>query len=531
MSEWSGYFKRAVQSLDQTLEQAMNSGNASKEPSEDVEDPAPITVSTKLEEAPSFDQIRQLASDDVRLLQEIEDLEKAIHEFVTERMQSVSTKLKYLSLENARLNEGLGPAPGAATAKKIDLLMEEGQRLSQQELKLNTVIRKLRIERNELKKEVESVHSLASTSSDSEERKSTKLQKDLEDTHTQLKSLRGQCQSLEQQLSDQTARAERQTALAEHFRGLSAASTNKQAFEHSEELQHKLDHLERDQEAAREQWLQTEQRLQSTIAELEAALKVRDSRAKDSQSRIVELQAELQSVRTKYSESDSALKEVRAHSDRLQETLAELKSQYDAVCKQASGFEEELLALNRAKAAPSPSPVPPVVEQVPTLEFTEPPPLEPLEPSEPVASASVLDSLGSPPLSRSASNASVHSESQEATSTHLITKLNYTVRKLENELLSCREMLESARKEKNEAYDEMAKFMTVGDEVEKLRNDNEVKAARIKELEDRLDPVLVKLGQKSEEVQELRADVEDLKDMYKEQVQALVSEIENLKSR
>ncbi|KAH3679256.1 hypothetical protein WICMUC_001136 [Wickerhamomyces mucosus] len=104
----------------------------------------------------------------------------------------------------------------------------------------------------------------------------------------------------------------------------------------------------------------------------------------------------------------------------------------------------------------------------------------------------------------------------------LLGKMSNQVRRLEAELSSMNEDLERLENEKKQANEEIVRLMKDNENVDAYKS-------RIKELEEdvesysrRHEQMLEILGEKSEQVEELKADVQDLKDLCKLQVQQLV---------
>jgi hypothetical protein len=110
-------------------------------------------------------------------------------------------------------------------------------------------------------------------------------------------------------------------------------------------------------------------------------------------------------------------------------------------------------------------------------------------------------------------------------SVQLVGKMNTTIRRLESDLANCRQDLVKMTKSKDDAYQEVIKLMKVNDELLTYKDKAASLEARIAELETREQTTLEMLGEKSELVEELRADVEDLKTMYRQQIEDLVDRL------
>ncbi|OBT95282.1 hypothetical protein VE01_06667 [Pseudogymnoascus verrucosus] len=107
-------------------------------------------------------------------------------------------------------------------------------------------------------------------------------------------------------------------------------------------------------------------------------------------------------------------------------------------------------------------------------------------------------------------------------SVQLVERMSAAVRRLENEKISSKEELVRLASQRDEARAEIVSLMQ---EVEAKRADN----ARVSELEKEVDAInaryqttLEMLGEKSEMVEELKADVQDVKAMYRELVENTV---------
>jgi predicted RNase H-like nuclease (RuvC/YqgF family) len=107
-------------------------------------------------------------------------------------------------------------------------------------------------------------------------------------------------------------------------------------------------------------------------------------------------------------------------------------------------------------------------------------------------------------------------------SVQLVERMSATVRRLESELAAIREEITSVQSQRDDARKEVVEMVR---EVEEARG----RAARITELEREVDELrrreeytLEMLGEKSERVEELKQDVQDLKLMYRDLVSSTV---------
>ncbi|GME94605.1 unnamed protein product [[Candida] boidinii] len=108
------------------------------------------------------------------------------------------------------------------------------------------------------------------------------------------------------------------------------------------------------------------------------------------------------------------------------------------------------------------------------------------------------------------------------TNIQMITKLSAHVRRLEMELITAKEELTELNKEKTEASNEIIKLIKENERVVELKLQLDDYESKIDELNRNYETTLIILGEKSERVEELNADVEDLKDLLRQQVQQMV---------
>lgn len=107
-------------------------------------------------------------------------------------------------------------------------------------------------------------------------------------------------------------------------------------------------------------------------------------------------------------------------------------------------------------------------------------------------------------------------------SVQLVEKLSAAVRRLETEKVNTKEELARISAQRDEARAEMVTLMR---EVEKGRQAGEEVArlqAQVAEVNERYETTLELLGEKSELVEELKADVEDVKAMYRDLVERTI---------
>lgn len=104
-------------------------------------------------------------------------------------------------------------------------------------------------------------------------------------------------------------------------------------------------------------------------------------------------------------------------------------------------------------------------------------------------------------------------------SVQLVERMSATVRRLESERAGFKDELERITSQRDEARREVVELMK---EVEEKRaGDEEVRKLeeQVQQLNERYQTTLEMLGEKSEQVEELKADIADLKDIYRDTLQ------------
>lgn len=104
----------------------------------------------------------------------------------------------------------------------------------------------------------------------------------------------------------------------------------------------------------------------------------------------------------------------------------------------------------------------------------------------------------------------------------LVTRLGSEVRRLENELRNMQRDQERISKDKEDADEEILKLLERNDKIVNTIEENKNLKRELETVSKRLEVSLQLLGEKTETVEELENDVNDLKDMIKQQVQQMV---------
>lgn len=109
----------------------------------------------------------------------------------------------------------------------------------------------------------------------------------------------------------------------------------------------------------------------------------------------------------------------------------------------------------------------------------------------------------------------------------LVTRLGSEVRRLENELRNMQKDHERLALDKDSANEEILRLLDRNDKATKIIDENKSLKQELETISKRLEVSLQLLGEKAETVEELENDVNDLKDMIKQQVQQMVEIQEN----
>ena len=107
-------------------------------------------------------------------------------------------------------------------------------------------------------------------------------------------------------------------------------------------------------------------------------------------------------------------------------------------------------------------------------------------------------------------------------SVQLVERMSAAVRRLESEKAASKDEIARLATQRDEARDQIVELMREVQDGRGTQGRLKVLETEKEELEKRLDASLELLGEKSEKVEELRNDVQDLKTMYRELVESKV---------
>lgn len=553
---------------DNTTSLCVNNDNSSL--SDANEEPNLITVSTLViapEFAPHLDKARRLAlktrtNDALDLVEGLETYHKEIHDFeenVSCRLVSANSKLAVLSRAKIKTSSGL--------ENQIAMLVEEGTRLSKRELDLGTNVKKLRADRQAALKKCEQVS-----------------QKEAE-----IQSLKTVLENTKQNLRDTEAEVEHLRSYKETSTELSTHERRESSDLNSlPDGNVQLDASTKSFIEERERWHKMESELLSRIAELEQNHELRTAVSTQIQQRLLDaqkaaglardeqaaLQDEFDAMKHTFLENEEKLKARLKNAEEKISKLEERNGSHEEDPLQASssklqtktpgeGAESiESVGSDLSQIALSSSPHP--LDES-SFRYSPPPSVHiekefeaesdfntfdqnqvALGPSGPFGtlaedfdpyhqpsgerySQGLIDD-GSSFLNASRRESSMlGSESISGSQLHLIRKLTASVRRLESELSTAQKAAELSKQQRLDAQAEIARLIEVQEELESVRTVNESLSREINSLKEQLNAQSTIKTEYHDRIEELDADIQDLKDMYKEQIEALIGEIESLK--
>lgn len=107
-------------------------------------------------------------------------------------------------------------------------------------------------------------------------------------------------------------------------------------------------------------------------------------------------------------------------------------------------------------------------------------------------------------------------------SAQMVSKLAAEIRRFEVELSSMKIQFDRAQKEKNTANSEIVRLLEENEYLKSLEDEKNCLSQEVKDLQSKLETSLQLLGEKTEQAEELENDVQDLKDMMKQQIQDMI---------
>ncbi len=110
----------------------------------------------------------------------------------------------------------------------------------------------------------------------------------------------------------------------------------------------------------------------------------------------------------------------------------------------------------------------------------------------------------------------------------MMSKLSSHIRRLEVEVMTLKDEVNELNVQKQEASKEIIRLLNENEKVESYKTKLSTLEDQLKQLNNDYDATLQVLGEKTEKCSELEADVYDLKDLMRQQVQQMVEMQERL---
>lgn len=133
-----------------------------------------------------------------------------------------------------------------------------------------------------------------------------------------------------------------------------------------------------------------------------------------------------------------------------------------------------------------------------------------------------------PSTPRPASPSAVARPTTLGTPAGAIERLNGEVMHKDESLLAARRQIDDLTKSRTALADELVVLVGKNEELSKQCTELPKVKAALKEMEEKLDAVMVMYGEKKEEASELRLDLQDFRQLYQVQTQQLCDQIEQL---
>lgn len=271
-------------------------------------------------------------------------------------------------------------------------------------------------------------------------------------------------------------------------------------------------------ENERKRAIEKDAKLQEEVKSLNERLEEAESELEELRLQVTTLEAQVEADSVVKKELEERIQVLIKEKEELNEKEAKdqegLKSQYQRLMKERLAEERKQFEIKLKAAAAAAS----SASSTPTLDQDSDD--IPVNKTKHVRTPSIS--------SRSSFDSS--STTPAVVSSILVERLQANIRQLENQLSFYQTQLHSSSQSRDELSEEV---LSMTQEMEQLRKD--VKKTRQLEeqhqqLNDRYQTLLELLGEKAEQVEELKADLQDVKEMYKSQIIDLVQKIDHLNS-
>jgi len=271
-------------------------------------------------------------------------------------------------------------------------------------------------------------------------------------------------------------------------------------------------------ENERKRAIEKDAKLQQEVTSLNERLEQAELELEELRSQVTTLEAQVEADSLVKKELEERIQVLIKEKEELNEKEAKdqegLKSQYQRLMKERLAEERKQFEtkLKAAAAASSASSTPTLDQDSDDIPVNKTKHVR--TPS--ISSRSSFDSSQTPPA---------------VVSSILVERLQANIRQLENQLSFYQTQLQSSSQSRDELSEEV---LSMTQEMEQLRQQAK-KTRQLEEqhqqLNDRYQTLLELLGEKAEQVEELKADLQDVKEMYKSQIIDLVQKIDRLNKK
>ncbi|KAI8351551.1 TATA element modulatory factor 1 TATA binding-domain-containing protein [Blakeslea trispora] len=252
--------------------------------------------------------------------------------------------------------------------------------------------------------------------------------------------------------------------------------------------------------------IEKEAQLQKDLIELKQQLNETSAERDRLASELANVQTELETSRNIQKQLEERVelltKETQALVDKEVRDQEGLKNQYQRLMKERLTEERKQFEI-RLKAA--------TAHSVPAEQQIEDMPLQHRR-TPSISSRSSFDSSSTP-------------------TNVLVERLQSTIRQLENQLNFYQAQLSSSSQSRDELSEEVLSLTQELDQLRKQVRQTRDLQERYQQLDSRYQTLLELLGERTEQVEELKADLADVKEMYKSQVIDLVQKLDQLKKK
>lgn len=256
----------------------------------------------------------------------------------------------------------------------------------------------------------------------------------------------------------------------------------------------------------RKKAIERDEKLNKDIHLLTERLEQSESRAEELQNTITTLEAQVEADKVVQKELEERVEKLIHEKEELNKKEIKdqegLKSQYQRLMKERLNEERKQfeIKLKAASIVPSSSP------------------------SEPEDHTPIINRINSTASVSSRSSFESNSTAPPIVSSILVERLQANIRQLENQINFYQTQLQSSTQSRDELSEEV---LSMTQEIEQLRKDAKKTSDMDKQYQDldgRYQTLLELLGERTEEVEELKADLQDVKEMYKSQIVELLQQ-------